>query len=241
MRVLVSSAFVCIDAELIVDSNTDVDHQHDSPPESQHYHPDSSGMCQPSSQQPYPALPIPIPGDPNVQMYLAQAMQQFAAYLMNPTVSPQAQVAGAGWTSPFPPHPPTPSSTRYSCPLDSSPSLRHTSRSRHGNGQSPSRPGSLVERSRSRGRRVSFKLEAEVVGTSYSNDVTIEDHWKGENSAAKARSLEQPDSESDDPLDDSVADVVTPVRGRGYGRAQTPGPPQTVSEKSGRQRSVPRR
>jgi hypothetical protein len=151
-----------------------------------------------------PQSPMSLPPTSDAQVHIAQAMQHLAAYLMQSSAS-------NAW--PPPPIPPLQSSHQNNMPphWPGSTSDWQTQTPPHSSPET-GRPRALVSRSRSRGRRVSFKLEAEVIPIN--------------------KEEEEGKSQSEDDLvgkreTANLSDVVkadTPRRG-GYSRAQTPGPP----------------
>jgi hypothetical protein len=201
------------------------------------------------ANKPPPPPPLPPGADPNIQMYIAHAMQHLASYLMNATPS------NTSWLPPYPPPPwssageqshdrfatptrqpypnlHTPSHSRATLPPDS-PEVSSSPMSVTG------RAGALVSRSRSHGRRVTFNLEHEEIRRSSSPEQQSPTAKLGAGRAGNMRTMSHASATDDSP------EMLTPTRGRRFRRAQTPGPPSRRTSpspsSSKRSMSAPRR
>ncbi|KAK7048386.1 hypothetical protein R3P38DRAFT_1862162 [Favolaschia claudopus] len=224
----------------------------------------------PSPFYPYPPFPVPPVApiqDPRAQIILAQAMQQLSAlftpwstpFTNQPRQSSSVRTVASG-PSPYtyPMTPPHQHAHRHvfdsgassigtlppSSPPGSPASLSDSSPLRsHGDG----RRGSLVPRSHSRGRRVTFKIDEEIHQSGRRDD-SCQDNMKKAStkddalpSRRKKRKqnvvARHPDTDSDD-ADSIPRDEVTITRKPA--RAQTPGP-STSPRSSGAKKKIPRR
>ena len=173
-------------------------------------------------------------------MYIAHAMQHLAAYLINnnnPSAVADAPQAGERTRDPGP-----------------------SSSSLGGEGGARRRATSLVGKSRSRGRRVSFKLDEDIVDLDFFGDEgSSRARARGESDDEGGRGSRRwwwkADADADGgererrslavavDSDDDGDGLVTPIiRGGRYRRAQTPGPPSppAAPENHPRSRSLPR-
>jgi hypothetical protein len=216
-------------------------HRYSQPP----YTPQYNRHNTPFTAPPPNFAPI---NDPQTQFYIAQAVQHLA-YLMNPAQLPPGGWPGhhpASFPSPFSnPHwsPYTPPSHRaqsshppitglsYSTPTHQhpyphsfTPSLSHTTLppSSPEVPSPPTRPTSLVRRSKSRGRRVSFKLDDDHIEDE-SPTRELGKSKKGKKIRSPSPSLKKGKGKQPDPEPDG--DAPEAQAGRRVGRAQTPGPP----------------
>ncbi|KAF8073630.1 hypothetical protein FPV67DRAFT_1778255 [Lyophyllum atratum] len=222
----------------------------------------------PHDQQPHMYAPIP---DPRAQYIITQAMQQLSALVGGPWTPPQhppargstpytpshhhhhphhhSDASGSMYSTPVHhPHPYpysyNPSMSNATLPPDSSPLASSSSSSSSG-----VRHKSLVKRSRSRGRRVSFMVEEGAVDTM---EVTSpEGRGKGEGrsmergqssrgeslSRESASVMENPrrgkEKASREASEESASEAEPPKalsRGRSSVRSQTPGPPAQLED-----------
>ena len=225
----------------------------------------SSIFTSPNQGTPGPSLAggyLPPPLDPvqtqQVHYFLAQAMQQLAYSVSAtmPSYSPYASNPGQPWHHPPPPFPP-----HAATPIHQ-PSQFQDTRPYHTPSSSISRselpPSSPMQfsvspleerracsrgRSKSRGRRVSFKLDSEDVACSREHDTQPEVHHSGQKirkqilggkrEGGKERSTEEFDDAFR--LEDRGSPPQEVARGR------TPGPPSRQKNDISRGRSLSRR
>ena len=201
---------------------------------------------------------LPAVADPKTRMYIASAMQQIAAYFMSsPQVpppwlsSPLYPVPPSGYTEEENEHWSTYTSNllpgnpgfRTSTKFNSSPRPYETPPGQSSDILSSSSsmerlarlPKALVRRSKSRGRRVSFSLIDDIIGKGgYEEELLHE--TSGDDTVGRSLDTRRPALTG-------TADLEK--RGRGYRRAQTPGPSSRQvpppSATSRRSKSLPRR
>lgn len=206
----------------------------------------------------FPAHPPP-PMDPvqtqQAHYLLAQAMHQLS-YLISATMPSYAAYSsnpGQPWHHPPPPH------TAYSTPVHHPPHC-HGSRPYHTPSSSISRsslpPSSPVQssvspveeqrgrslgRSRSRGRRVTFKLDSEEVIGSREHNIQPELHHSGQKIRKRSLEVKREKGKAIEEFDNSlqIEDRVSPPQEVARGR--TPGPPNRKKIDVSRSRSLSRR
>ncbi|KAK0487451.1 hypothetical protein IW261DRAFT_1447921 [Armillaria novae-zelandiae] len=218
------------------------------PPPSEHYYPYPSAYRSREQESPYAPL-----YDPRAQYIISQAMHQLSALVVSlPGVEHQP-----------PPHPPytpsrhrgfsgsasssmynTPTQRRHPHPYDYDPALSRgtlppsspdfQSSPTPERVQTSSRASSLVARSRSRGRRVSFRIEEkeEEAGIVELDSMQVPPPTTARNLKDERHSVRQHKGKGntrfEEIIDDSESEpetIMEPMkRGRSVGRAQTPAP-----------------
>ncbi|KAG5641545.1 hypothetical protein DXG03_004791 [Asterophora parasitica] len=207
---------------------------------------------------PHPHMYAPIP-DPRAQFIITQAMHQLSALVTGawPAPPPAPHQVHARGSTPFTPsshhhhYPPNIPSSVYTTPTHhphpypyaydpdlsratqppDSPEVRSSLSLMESASNSGGRRRSIVKRSQSRGRKVSFRLEEGADTTtdiSTSPDVRV----KADNAPAKTKGKEmaQPVARVSGSDSDGETEIETPSRGRSKRRGQTPGPAPHVEE-----------
>ncbi|KAF9464168.1 hypothetical protein BDZ94DRAFT_1257174 [Collybia nuda] len=175
-----------------------------------------------------PQIFAPIP-DPRAQYIITQAMHQLSALVGGSWAPPgshhrnstpftpshnrhQSRALGSTYSTPTHQHP-YPYSYDASLSKGTLPPDSPEAQSSSPVSNTFARRKSLVKRSRSKGRRVSFRIEQEIIDT---NDIPSNHAGRDEDDYLEI---------SPDRNNEGLEDDAQPSRGRSFTRAQTPGPP----------------